>query len=137
MHEKSVILLNKAVADEVFSYAAKSQDTQLFNDALNTYNGTPSVALEAAVQEDRVLLAQSVISTKSASIDATQTLDLAVSKENLEMVELLVQNDADPSQGIKTAVSRENESITAFLVTKGAATADPALLQDAVKKEIN
>ncbi|WP_298491227.1 ankyrin repeat domain-containing protein [uncultured Dokdonia sp.] len=130
-----VSLKNKAVADEVFSYAAKSQDTQLFNDALNTYNGTPAVALEAAVQEDRVMLAQSVISTKSASIDATQTLDLAVSKENLEMVELLVQNDADPSQGIKTAVSRENESITAFLVTKGAATADPALLQEAVKKE--
>ena len=130
-----VSLKNRAVPDEVFAFAAKSEDAQLFTDALTIYGGTPAIALQAAVQEDRVNLAQTVITTKKASINTSETIDLAVSKENLEMVKLLVQNDADPTQGIKSAVSSGNETITEYLVTEGAETLDPTLLQNAVKSE--
>ncbi len=130
-----ITLENKAQPDEVFTYAAQREDAQLFNDALLLFGGTPTVALNAAIKETQVLFAQSIIKNKRADIDLNDVISLAVSTENLEMIKLLVENDASPSQGITEAVRIENEPITSYLISQGAETLDPSLIQEAVKKQ--
>ena len=130
-----VCLKNKAQPDAVFEYAATTEDLALFNEALKEYGGSPDVALEAAVQRDVLPMAQSVLRDKLKEIDPTQTLGLAVSNESLEMVKLLVSNDADPNKGISQAVQQESVPITDYLITQGAQTTDPSYLLSAVTKE--
>lgn len=130
-----VSLKNKAVADAVFAYAAEKEDEQLFNDALKLYGGTPAVAMEAAVQENVLPMAQSVISSKSEEIDLNETVGIAVSNESLDMVKLLVANNANPNRGMREAIEVESLPITEYLITQGAEAIDPKLIQEAVKKE--
>lgn len=130
-----VSLKNKAKPDILFSYAVKKQDAQMFNDALTIYGGTPSVALKEAITQNNVSFAESVIQNKRAEINTSESVSLAVSKENLDMVKLLVANDANPTEGIKEAVNVGNESITDYLVGQGAETLNPELIQNAVKNE--
>ena len=130
-----VSLKNKAQPDAVFEYAADTEDLALFNEALKEYGGTPDVALEAAVQRNVIPMAQSVLNHKSKDINLTQSLDIAVSNESLEMVKLLVSNDADPNKGISQAVNQESVPITDYLIRQGAQTTDPSYLQSAVTNE--
>ena len=130
-----VSLKNDADADAVFSYAAEKEDEQLFNDALKIYGGTPSVAMEAAVKENVLPMAQSVISSKKEEIDLSDTVGIAVANESLDMVKLLVANDANPNRGMREAIEVESVPITEYLITQGAETTDPVFIQEAVKKE--
>lgn len=130
-----VSLQNKAKPEAVFAYAVKREDAQLFEDALTIYKGSPEIALREAVKQDKVALAESVINLKREEINTTNSVQIAVSNQSLAMVELLVQNDADPNQGIEEAISRENVSITAYLIQSGAETLKPEYIQEAVKKE--
>lgn len=130
-----VSLQNKANPDAVFAYAAEKGDEQLFNNVLDIYDGTPSVALNEAVKKDALPLARAVIKSKPQDINPTETIDIAVSNENLEMVKLLVSNNADPNTGVSRAVELESVPITSYLIAQGARTINPIFLQSAVKKE--
>ncbi|RMB64000.1 hypothetical protein EAX61_01055 [Dokdonia sinensis] len=128
-------LKNNAKPDPVFAYAVARNDAQLFNDALTVYAGTPDIALEEAVAKDNIPFVQSVISLKKESINPSQVVEIAVNNENLAMVSLLVENNADPNEGMTSAVQRENIPITQYLITQGAETVAPELIQEAVKRE--
>lgn len=128
-------LKNKAKPDMIFSYAVKKEDAQLFNDALSLYGGTPSIALQEAVKENNISFAESVIQSKREEINTSETVSLAVSKENLDMVKLLVANDGNPSEGLREAINVGSESITDYLVNQGAETLSPELIKNAVKNE--
>lgn len=128
-------LKNNAKSDLVFAYAVSRNDAQLFNDALTVYAGTPDIALLEAVSQDNISFAQSVISLRSENINPSQVVQIAVDNENLAMVSLLVENNADPNEGMNRAVQRENIAITKYLITQGAATVAPELIQEAVKRE--
>lgn len=130
-----VSLQNKAKPEAVFAYAVEREDAQLFEDALVIYEGSPEIALKEAVKQDKVALAKTVIDLKREEINPTSTVEIAVSNQSLQMVELLVENDADPNEGLVEAISRENVSITAFLIQSGAETLKPEYIQEAVKRE--
>lgn len=130
-----VSLENKAKPEAVFAYAVEREDAQLFEDALVIYEGSPEIALQEAVKQDKVTLAKAVIDLKRENINTSNAVEIAVSNQSLPMVELLVQNDADPNEGMEEAISRENVSITAFLIQSGAETLKPEYIQEAVKKE--
>lgn len=130
-----VSLENKAKPEAVFAYAIEREDAQLFEDALVVYEGSPEIALQEAVKQDKLGLAKTVIDLKRKDINPTNAVEIAVSNQNLSMVELLIENDADPNEGIREAISRENVSITAFLIRSGAETLKPEYIQEAVKKE--
>lgn len=130
-----VSLKNKAKPDILFAYALKKEDAQLFNDALTIYGGTPAIALKEAVKQNNVIFAESVIQNKREEINTSESISLAVSKENLDMVKLLITNNANPTEGIREAINVGSESITDYLVSKGAETINPELLKDAVKNE--
>ena len=130
-----VSLKNKAKPEAVFAYAVEREDAQLFEDALVIYEGSPEIALKEAVKQDKVSLAKAVIDLKREDINTSNAVEIAVSNQSLPMVELLVQNDADPNEGMEEAISRENVSITAFLIQSGAETLKPEYIQEAVKRE--
>lgn len=127
-------LKNKAEPDAVFAYATTNDDEPLFNDALNLYGGTPAVALDEAVKKDALPMAATVLKTQSENINPSGSVALAVSNENLDMVRLLVDNKANPSEGIQSAIDVESVPITEYLISQGAETAAPTFLQEAVKK---
>ena len=126
-------LRNQASPDAVFAYATAKNDEQLFNDALNIYGGTPASALDEAVKRNVLPMAATVLKTKSQSINPSESLSIAVSNNNLEMVSLLVDNKADPTFGIQRAIDVESIPITKYLISQGAKTAEPQYLQNAVK----
>ncbi|MFT5862606.1 MAG: ankyrin repeat protein, partial [Flavobacteriales bacterium] len=130
-----VSLENKAKPEAVFAYAIEHEYAQLFEDALVIYEGAPEIALQEAVKQDKIALAKTVIDLKPEDINTTNAVQIAVSNQSLSMVELLIENDADPNEGIQEASSRENVSITAFLIKSGAETLKPEYIQEAVKKE--
>ncbi|WGK63734.1 ankyrin repeat domain-containing protein [Croceiramulus getboli] len=128
-------LENDADPDAAFAYAVAKGDEALFNKVLKEYGGTPEVALEKAVAGDAVPMAQTVIKTKAAEVDTSSKIDQAVKNKNLEMVTILVDNQADPSMGMAAAVENEQVEITNYLIEKGANTTAPELIKNAVKSE--
>ena len=130
-----VSLENKAKADPVFAYATRVNDELLFEEALVKYNGDPEIALKEAVKNDKIPLAQKVIDTRKTEVDASNVINEAIDNDNLAMVEMLVDNNADPSKGITQAVKTESLQITSYLINKGAGTSAPELLQNAVQNQ--
>lgn len=130
-----VSLENDAVPDEVFAYAAQKNDQELFNETLSVYNGNPEIALNQAVKNNVLPMAQSALTNPSIDINTSKVVPLAVSNENLEMVKLLVENKANPSSGMTSAIETENIPITEYLLSKGAQSKDPNYIKEAVRKE--
>lgn len=130
-----ISLDNDAQPDEVFAYAAQKNDEQLFNETLKTYGGNPEIALDQAVKNNALPMAQSVLELPSSDINPTNVIAMAVSNENLDMVQLLVDNNANPSTGMSNAVESENIPITEYLISKGAQSENPNYLKEAVRKE--
>ena len=130
-----VSLDNKAKSDAAFDYAVEKEDDELFSNLLTKYNGTPSIALEAAVKKDRLSYVQQIITLKPAAINTSEVVAFAVSNESLSMVKLLTENNADPNEGLTEAVNKENIEITEYLIDQGAQSIAPELLQEAVQKE--
>jgi len=130
-----VSLKNSAKPDAAFDYAAEKEDDELFSDLLTKYEGTPSIALEAAVKEDRLPYVEQIITLKPEDINTTDVVVLAVSNESLSMVKLLTENNADPNQGLGEAVNKENLEITEYLIDQGAQSTAPEIIKEAVKRE--
>lgn len=130
-----ISLENKAEPDNVFAYAARKKDKELFNETLNTFGGSPKIALDQAVKNDVFEMVESVLTHKSEGINTTDVIALAVSNENLDIVKLLIKNKANPSAGISRAIETENIPITEYLIAQGAETKSPDLLKEAVRKE--
>lgn len=131
----TVALKNKAISDPVFAYAAQKEDYTLFNEALTIYGGNPEIALQEAVNQNRIQMAEQVIETFPSKISTSENVEVAVVNDNLKMVQLLVNNTADPNRGMQKAISSENTAITEFLISKGAETVNPEYIKEAVKKE--
>jgi len=130
-----ISLKNNAKPDAAFDYAAEKEDDALFSALLTKYEGTPSIALEAAVKEDRLPYVEQVITLKPKDINTTDVVALAVSIESLSMVKLLTENNADPNQGLGEAVNKENLEITEYLIDQGAQSTAPEIIKEAVKRE--
>ncbi|WP_299765017.1 ankyrin repeat domain-containing protein [uncultured Dokdonia sp.] len=130
-----VALKNKAKPEPVFAYAIESEDLQLFEDALLTYGGSYEEALTASVKGDKLEFAQLVLAENNDTVNTNDVVPIAVENENLEMVTLLVDNSANPTEGIETAVRVENIPIVQYLISEGAETMSPELITSAVKGE--
>lgn len=130
-----VCLKNDAKPDEVFAYAAQKNDLELFNETLNIYGGNPEIALDQAVKNDVLPMAQSALTYPSQDVNTSKVIAIAVSNENLDMVKLLVDNKANPSSGMSRAIEKENIPITRYLLSKGAQSKNPNYIKEAVKKE--
>ena len=130
-----VALKNKAVPDNALFYAAQKNDALLFNDLLHVYEGNPDTAMTAAIQENNLPFAQSVIATKKEKINIDNLMPLAVSGQNVDMVRLLVSNNGNPTIGINKAITIENKDISRYLISMGADTTDPLLIESAITNE--
>lgn len=128
-----ISLQNKAEPDTVFEYATAIKDESLFNDALNLYGGTPSIALDQAVKRNSLPMATTVLKSKAEDINPSESVPIAVTNENLEMLSLLIDNKANPTEGMSSAIEIENVSITEYLISKGAETTDPKYLQETAR----
>lgn len=125
-------LQNKAKPNAVFAYATLKNDEQLFKDALQVYGGTPAIALDEAVKKNKLPMAATVLKTKSEDINPSKSVPIAVSNNNLEMLRLLIDNKANPTEGMKNAIKTDNIPITEFLIARGAETKEPQFLKQAV-----
>ncbi len=130
-----VALNNKAQPDSALFYAAQKDDAELFNDVLNLYEGNPDVAMTAAIKENNLPFAESVIAIKKEDMNVDNLLPLAVAGENVDMVKLLVSNNSNPSKGINKAITIENKTISQYLISMGADTTDPLLIESAITNE--
>ena len=131
----NIALQNKAAPDSALFYAAQKDDAQLFNDVLHLYKGNPDVAMTAAIKENNLPFAESVIATKKEGVNVDNLLPLAVAGENVDMVKLLVSNNSNPSRGINKAITIENQTISQYLISMGADTTDPLLIESAITNE--
>lgn len=128
-----VALKNKAIPEPVFAYAIQSEDIQLFEDVLRIYGGSYEEALTASVKGNELAFAQLVLSENKELVNTSKVIPMAVENENLEMVTLLVNNSGNPTEGIETAVRKENIPIVQYLISEGAETMSPELITNAVK----
>ena len=129
-----VSLKNNAEPDSVFAYATEKDDEELFNEALQLYGGTPSVALDEAVKKNTLPMAATALKGNAEYIDPSKSIGIAISNDNIDMVRLLVDNEANPTEGVAEAIALENIPITEYLISQGAKTTSPEYLQLAVKK---
>jgi len=130
-----IALKNKAIPEPVFSYALAREDIHLFKDALVTYGGSHEIALQESVKGNNLEFTQLVLAQNNKLNNTSDVVPIAVENENLDIVTLLVDNSANPNEGIETAVRIENIPIVQYLISKGAKTMDPELITSAVKVE--
>ncbi len=128
-----VSLKNEARPEAAFVYAAKKNDLKLFEEALVTYKGDPNKALSEAVKQNQLRLAQTAIKF-GEGMNTSDQLVTAVENINLDMVKLLVENEADPTLAVAEAVAVESLPITEYLLEKGAIAANPEIIQKAVQQ---
>ncbi|MCC4213683.1 ankyrin repeat domain-containing protein [Leeuwenhoekiella parthenopeia] len=124
-----------AQADPVFEYALNTQDFDLFQDALDDFSGNPQLALSKAVAANNLDFSAYVLKKNKNEVDADTQVALAASNENLELVKLLVTNDARPQTALEESVSIGSVPITQFLIGQGASVKNPELIRRAVKAE--
>jgi len=124
-----------AQPDPVFEYALTSEDFDLFQDALDDYAGDPQLALSEAVAADNLDFSAYVLKKKKNAVDADTQVALAARNENLELVKLLVTNDAKPQTAIEEAVSIGSIPITEFLIGQGASVKNPELIRRAARTQ--
>ncbi|PHR91167.1 MAG: hypothetical protein COA80_15170 [Leeuwenhoekiella sp.] len=124
-----------AQADPVFEYALNSEDFDLFQDALDDFSGDPQLALSKAVAANNLDFSAYVLKKKKNAVDADTQVVLAARNENLELVKLLVTNDAKPQTAIEESVSIGSVPITQFLIGEGASVKNPELIRRAARTQ--
>ena len=113
-----ISLQNKAKPDETFDYAVKKEDTQLFEDVLNKFEGNTTKALEASVKGDNINLATAAINKGNA--DVSSQLNEVVRDKGIAWTKLLIESGANPDLGIETSITAKKPDISKLLLEKGA-----------------
>ncbi len=83
------------------------------------YNASAVKILSAAVSQNRLAIAQQAINSGVRAQDPS-LIKTACRNTNLEMVRLLIQNDANPNDGLLTAIEVKSEAIVEELLNKNA-----------------
>ena len=111
-------LENDAKPDETFDYAVEKEDTQLFEDVLNKFEGNSTKALEASVKGNNINLATAAINKGNA--DVSSQLNEVVRNKDVTWTKLLIESGANPDLGIETSITAKKPDISKLLLEKGA-----------------
>lgn len=88
-------------------------------DLLLKYNASAPKILSAAVSQNRLAIAEKAI-LNGARVQDPSLIKKACRNTNLEMVRLLIQNDANPNDGLLTAIEVKSEAIVEELLNENA-----------------